>query len=88
MEQIWKIVQNSKDRFTHRANNIVGESTVLTSKKGKCIKNSWNLDTGATYHISCTRQYFSNLYKIKPIHVQPPNDSFVIANHSGIIFFL
>jgi len=55
MEQIW---QDSKDRSTHKANNIVGESTALTSNKGKCIKNSWILDTGVIDHVTCTTQFF------------------------------
>jgi len=38
MKHIWKIVQNSKVWHTHKAKNIVRESTVLTSKIGICIK--------------------------------------------------
>jgi len=35
MEQIRKIVQDSRDDSMHRANNIVGESTVLTIERDK-----------------------------------------------------
>jgi len=87
MEQIWKMVQDSKTGFVYKTNNIVGESSMLASEKGKCTKNTWILDTGATDHVICTTQHFSSFHKIKPIIVQLPNGSYVNANHFGTVYF-
>jgi len=87
MEQIWKIVQDSKIGSAHRVNNFVGESIMLAFEKGKCTKNSWILDIGATDHVTCTTQHFSSFHKIKPIRVQLPNLSYVTTNYSGTVTF-
>jgi len=46
---------------------------------------SWIIDSGATDHITCSFDNFQNFSKIKPIHINLPNGSVVIAHLSGTV---
>lgn len=46
---------------------------------------SWILDSGATDHICSSLSFFVSYHEIRPIHVQLPNGSNVLASHLGSI---
>ena len=47
----------------------------------------WIIDSGATDHITSSFAWFQTYSKIKPVHVNLPNGSWVTALYSGIVRF-
>jgi len=47
----------------------------------------WLLGSGANDHICCSLSSFSSFYKIKPVNVNLPNSTSVLAHHAGNIQF-
>jgi len=48
---------------------------------------SWILDTGATDHVTYTKEHFIAFHKIKPICIKLPNSSTVTAHFAGTVQF-
>ncbi|WVY99182.1 hypothetical protein V8G54_031333, partial [Vigna mungo] len=47
----------------------------------------WILDSGATYHVSYSLQFFTSYHTIAPVTVDLPNGHQVTATHAGIVHF-
>jgi len=85
IQQILKICQESKNESIHKVNSFTGELSSGKTEKGKYVRDSWILDTGATDHVTHCKYCFKKFYKIKPIIVKLPNNSHVIAEHAGTV---
>jgi len=85
INQIQKMIQETKYDIVHKVNNFVGESSSENFAKGNRNYNFWIVDTGATDHVSYSKSHFIIFERIKPIHVKLPNGSYVISHFNGIV---
>jgi len=74
VHQIMKIIQEVKsDSAQLKVNNFVGESFDDNARKGKKNEHSWILDTGATNHVTFSKNNFISFRQIDPIRIKLPN---------------
>jgi len=72
--------------FHHNVNHIQRNTSGCANSNNNQQGNlSWILDIGATDHVTFQKNLFVTYYKIKPVHVKFPNESFVTAEYSGTI---
>lgn len=62
-------------------------SVQIPVKNGKFKFFQLIMDTGATDHVSCSLEIFVSYRRIKPVKVQLPNGSFLVAHFSGTVHF-
>jgi len=87
MERLLKLLENTDN--TNNTVNHVQKNIISSSKpdnhQGTCF---WILDTGATNNVTCVKDFFVTFYKIKHVHVELPNDSYVVAHYASTIQIL
>ena len=77
-------MQNTSATINTSYTNAI-ESSTQHDNSG--ISVHWILDTGATDHVTSSKELFTTFRCIKPINVSLPNGSKVFAQYSGTIYF-
>jgi len=80
VQQLLRMLHNSKE--TNARVNTIGERKSTQNVKGNAL---WVLDTGATDHVTCLSNIFISFQKIKPLKINLPNGTFVVANYVGTV---
>jgi len=87
-EQIQKILKLLQDTpHNHNINHIQRHGEIAPTTETQTGKISWILNTGATDHVTHDKNLFLTFYKIKPVCVKLPNESYVTAHLAGTIQF-
>jgi len=81
IQKILKLLQDTP--HNHNINHIQRHGDTAPTNETQTGKISWILDTGATHD----KNLFLTFYKIKPICVKFPNESYVTAHLAGTIQF-
>ncbi|XP_047150023.1 uncharacterized protein LOC124822098 [Vigna umbellata] len=82
MHKLLKMIDRIDETPTHNINQVQRNET--ENERGIF---SWIVDTGATDHVTHSKNNFITFYKIKPISIKLPNNTILIAEHAGTVQF-